>query len=145
MPVLGDIPVIGRLFQFKSKTKSKSNLVILLHPVILRDKEVSDRITNTKFNKVRSEQLLSQQDGTDRKEEFNKIPELNIVLKKKNVPGNSSLLNNSRAVIRPRKKIQPTASISPLGNSSTAPNLDLESQGYRWVEMPDGSFLFKRP
>ena len=145
VPVLGDIPVIGRLFQFKSKTKSKSNLVILLHPVILRDKEVSDRITNTKFNKVRSEQLLSQQDGTDSKEEFNKIPELNIVLKKKNVPGNSSLLNNSRAVIRPRKKIQPTTSISPLGNSSTAPNLDLESQGYRWVEMPDGSFLFKRP
>ena len=30
VPLLGDIPVVGRLFQYKSKTKSKTNLMIFL-------------------------------------------------------------------------------------------------------------------
>ncbi len=37
IPVLGDIPVLGRLFKYTVKQKRKSNLVILLTPYILRD------------------------------------------------------------------------------------------------------------
>ena len=40
IPILGDIPVLGRLFKHSIKQKRKSNLVILLTPYILRD--VSD-------------------------------------------------------------------------------------------------------
>lgn len=37
IPILGDIPVLGRLFKHSVKQKRKSNLVILLTPYILRD------------------------------------------------------------------------------------------------------------
>lgn len=37
IPILGDIPVLGRLFRHSVKQKRKSNLVILLTPYILRD------------------------------------------------------------------------------------------------------------
>jgi general secretion pathway protein D len=37
IPILGDIPVLGRLFKHTVKQKRKSNLIILLTPYILRD------------------------------------------------------------------------------------------------------------
>lgn len=37
IPILGDIPLLGRLFKHSVKQKRKSNLVILLTPYILRD------------------------------------------------------------------------------------------------------------
>jgi len=37
VPFLGDIPVIGRLFSSSSKKKTKSNLVIMLTPYIVKD------------------------------------------------------------------------------------------------------------
>ena len=37
IPILGDIPVLGRLFKHSIKQKRKTNLVILLTPYILRD------------------------------------------------------------------------------------------------------------
>lgn len=37
IPILGDIPLLGRLFRHSLKQKRKSNLVILLTPYILKD------------------------------------------------------------------------------------------------------------
>ena len=37
IPILGDIPVLGRLFKHSVKQKRKTNLIILLTPYILRD------------------------------------------------------------------------------------------------------------
>ncbi len=37
IPILGDIPVLGRLFKHSLKQKRKTNLIILLTPYILRD------------------------------------------------------------------------------------------------------------
>jgi len=37
VPLLGDIPVIGNLFKSTTKTKTKSNLVIMLTPYIVKD------------------------------------------------------------------------------------------------------------
>ena len=37
IPILGDIPLLGYLFKTKSKTRQKTNLMILLTPRIVRD------------------------------------------------------------------------------------------------------------
>jgi len=37
VPLLGDIPLLGWLFKSKSKTRKKTNLMILLTPHIVKD------------------------------------------------------------------------------------------------------------
>jgi general secretion pathway protein D len=37
VPLLGDMPVLGNLFRYRNTTKLKRNLMVFLHPVILRD------------------------------------------------------------------------------------------------------------
>jgi general secretion pathway protein D len=37
VPLLGDIPILGRLFQFKSVSRKKTNLLIMLTPRIIRE------------------------------------------------------------------------------------------------------------
>lgn len=39
IPILGDIPVIGALFRTTKKTKSKTNLLLVLTPYIVRDQD----------------------------------------------------------------------------------------------------------
>ncbi len=54
VPVLGDIPIIGGLFKHKRKSYRKSELVILLRPIIVKDdqqwasrlKQIQSRISN---------------------------------------------------------------------------------------------------
>ncbi len=57
VPLLGDIPFIGNLFRYKSKKKSKRNLMVFLHPTIMRNAEDSDYYSNLKYNELRSKQL----------------------------------------------------------------------------------------
>ncbi|HEX9206476.1 MAG TPA: hypothetical protein VF853_11180, partial [Candidatus Deferrimicrobiaceae bacterium] len=45
VPLLGDIPLLGRLFRFDSVTKKKTNLLIMLTPHII--KEPSDMVGRT--------------------------------------------------------------------------------------------------
>ena len=37
VPLLGDIPMLGYLFKYSTKTKRKTNLLILLTPYIIKD------------------------------------------------------------------------------------------------------------
>jgi general secretion pathway protein D len=37
VPLLGDIPILGYLFKYSTKTKRKTNLLILLTPYIIKD------------------------------------------------------------------------------------------------------------
>jgi general secretion pathway protein D len=37
VPLLGDIPLLGRLFRYETRKQSKTNLMVFLRPVVLRD------------------------------------------------------------------------------------------------------------
>jgi general secretion pathway protein D len=63
VPLLGDIPVLGALFRSKSSTVRKTNLMVFLHPVIVRDPVTGARIANSKYNYIRAEQLRKAEDG----------------------------------------------------------------------------------
>ncbi len=53
VPLLGDIPVLGKLFTFQKSTKSRANLMVFLRPTILRDHNDSAMVTNEKYNYIR--------------------------------------------------------------------------------------------
>ncbi|MEO5573365.1 MAG: type II secretion system secretin GspD [Gammaproteobacteria bacterium] len=63
VPLLGDLPVLGALFRSKSSTVRKTNLMVFLHPVIVRDPATGARIASSKYNYIRAEQLKKAEDG----------------------------------------------------------------------------------
>ncbi|OAI49257.1 hypothetical protein AYO45_03095 [Gammaproteobacteria bacterium SCGC AG-212-F23] len=57
VPLLGDVPVIGNLFQQKIRRFTKKNLVVFIKPIILHSAADSNSITNTKYEEIREEQI----------------------------------------------------------------------------------------
>jgi len=60
VPVLGSIPILGKLFQSSSESKVKKNLMVFLRPKILVDSESVSQISTEKYNFIKAEQLLKQ-------------------------------------------------------------------------------------
>jgi len=88
VPLLGDIPFLGRLFRFNSTTKTKQNLMIFLHPVILRDAETASDFSNSKYNSQRSRQLLyRQQEDESITKDPQELPEIKLYFDGKSVDG----------------------------------------------------------
>jgi len=63
VPLLGDIPYLGALFRSKSVNRDKVNLMVFLHPTILRDNETADSYSNAKYNYIRALQLEKDNEG----------------------------------------------------------------------------------
>jgi len=57
IPGLGDIPVLGHLFRFNRTTQTKQNLMVFIHPVILRDPATADAYTSRKYSYLRARQM----------------------------------------------------------------------------------------
>ena len=57
VPLLGDIPLLGHLFKSTATTKTKDNLMVFIHPVIIRDEATSNLVTNSKYNFLQARQL----------------------------------------------------------------------------------------
>ncbi|CAM2832063.1 type II secretion system secretin GspD [Vibrio neptunius] len=63
VPLLGDIPYLGRLFKSTSSQMQKSNLMVFIKPTIIRDGVTADGITQRKYNFIRAEQLYKAEQG----------------------------------------------------------------------------------
>lgn len=63
VPGLGDIPLLGNLFRYRNNDRRKSDLMVFLHPKILRDEFSEAAVSSEKYNYMRTEQLqMRQQD-----------------------------------------------------------------------------------
>ncbi|TPW41294.1 type II secretion system protein GspD [Mixta tenebrionis] len=49
VPLLGDIPLLGNLFSYKSKSREKRNLMLFIRPTIIRDQQHYDRASAGKY------------------------------------------------------------------------------------------------
>ena len=56
LPILGDIPILGRLFGNDRRTKDKTNLMVFLRPRIVRNVEDARQISAERYNTVRAAQ-----------------------------------------------------------------------------------------
>ena len=63
IPLLSDIPIIGELFKSRSRSRSKTNLMVFIRPTILRSREDGDRLTARRYDYVRDMQLLRNPDS----------------------------------------------------------------------------------
>ena len=57
VPLLGDLPLLGALFRFTSTEKTKQNLMVFIHPVILNDRATADAFTQQKYSYVKASQM----------------------------------------------------------------------------------------
>ena len=57
VPILGDIPVLGKLFQSKGNSRNKTNLMVFLRPTIIRTALDAQALTEERLNQVRVEDL----------------------------------------------------------------------------------------
>jgi general secretion pathway protein D len=54
IPLLGDIPWIGTLFKYESRNRKRTNLMVFLRPVILKDEKGASAITADRYEYIRN-------------------------------------------------------------------------------------------
>ncbi len=56
VPGLGDVPAVGALFRTDNRTRSKSNLMVFLRPVVVREAQESDALSLDRYELMRTKQ-----------------------------------------------------------------------------------------
>ncbi|MDP3824470.1 MAG: type II secretion system secretin GspD [Burkholderiales bacterium] len=64
IPLLGDIPYLGALFRNDTRTKTRTNLMVFLRPIIMRDAATSNKVSLDRYDLIRAEQKESQPKAT---------------------------------------------------------------------------------
>ncbi|MDE2627583.1 MAG: type II secretion system secretin GspD [Burkholderiales bacterium] len=97
VPLLGDIPYLGALFRSENRTHKKTNLMVFLRPVVMRDKASTNKLSLDRYDYIRAEQQNAQ-------------------------PVPNSILNiNESAVLAPIQRDATPAGSVPIPLGSTAP------------------------
>ena len=60
MPGLGDLPLFGNLFKADKRTRKKTNLMVFLRPVVVRDAAATDAYSIDRYEQMRSAQQQAQ-------------------------------------------------------------------------------------
>lgn len=60
VPLLGDLPLIGALFRSETRTRKRSNLMVFLRPVVMRDAEAAQRLSVGRYEQIRANQQAAQ-------------------------------------------------------------------------------------
>ena len=88
VPLLGDIPVLGALFRSDNRTRTKSNLMVFLRPVVLRTQDAANALTMDRYESIRAQQRGMQ-------------PSSNLVLPIKDAPVIPALIRAAPAASAP--------------------------------------------
>lgn len=60
VPVLGSIPGIGWLFRYTTRQRDKTNLMVFLRPLVIRDSSAAARVTGERYDYIRDVQIGQQ-------------------------------------------------------------------------------------
>jgi len=76
VPVLGSIPVLGRLFRFDKTKKLKRTLMVFIHPTIINDPSQAHLISQSKYTYLREQQQqLPEVEKLDVEPELDEFPD----------------------------------------------------------------------
>ncbi|HWS76632.1 MAG TPA: type II secretion system secretin GspD [Quisquiliibacterium sp.] len=53
VPLLGDLPFMGQLFRYDNRKRTKTNLLVFLRPIVLRDADAANSVTTSRYDYVR--------------------------------------------------------------------------------------------
>jgi general secretion pathway protein D len=54
VPLLGDIPYLGALFKYETRNRKRTNLMVFLRPVVLKDEKAAASITADRYEYIRN-------------------------------------------------------------------------------------------
>ncbi len=60
VPLLGSLPLVGNLFRSQNRTKNRTNLMVFLRPVVLRDAGSADKLSLDRYDLIRAQQKDTQ-------------------------------------------------------------------------------------
>ncbi|MDH4416032.1 MAG: type II secretion system secretin GspD [Acidovorax sp.] len=60
VPVMGDLPVVGSLFKSENRSRRKTNLMIFLRPIVVRDNATNDALVVDRYDAIRALQQNTQ-------------------------------------------------------------------------------------
>ena len=60
VPGLGDIPILGNLFKSKSRTRTKTNLMVFLRPTVIRNSPQSENVLADRYDYIRNMEIMTQ-------------------------------------------------------------------------------------
>lgn len=96
VPFLKDIPILGALFRYDSKSRKKSNLMVFLRPYVIKDAKAAEEITTN-----RQEYMQGKQDS------FKQLP---MLLPNENLP---TMEDVKTPLVNPGKLPPPAPTLRP--------------------------------
>lgn len=57
VPMLGDMPLIGRLFRSTHSKNTKQNLLVFIHPVVVDSDAVANKLSRNQYEQIRVQQM----------------------------------------------------------------------------------------
>ena len=60
VPLLGDIPLLGALFRSESRERKRTNLMVFLRPIVMRDGESANKFSTDRYEQIRGQQQTTQ-------------------------------------------------------------------------------------
>ena len=60
IPGLGDVPFFGNLFRAESRNRKKTNLMVFLRPVVVRDGTATEGLSMDRYEQMRGAQIQAQ-------------------------------------------------------------------------------------
>jgi len=99
VPLLGDIPYVGGLFRSEHRERKRTNLMVFLRPVVMRDQAASNKVSLDRYDYIRAQQLENQ-------------------------PPRSSILGINESPVLPQLRpdaVGPTGAPRPLGDTAPPP------------------------
>lgn len=118
IPGLSRIPYLGRLFRSDAASKQKRNLLVFLHPTIVRDGKSVNTLTQNRYSQVRGLQLI-----LDPKGNISRLPEQidDIYGRTQSNALNANRDSMTGVSTRPDTTATPAIDIRPLANAQKQP------------------------
>ncbi len=107
-PFLGDLPFIGALFRYETKTRVKTNLMVFLRPYVVRTTEQSDALTNDRYGLMK-----------EMRDDYQ--PNVRVLSNESLTPLPSALGGGAPFVTPGSTSVEPTASPLPGGPPPRTP------------------------
>lgn len=60
VPGIGDVPFLGQFFRYDNRRRQKTNLMVFLRPVVVRNEDQAQGIVTNRYDYMRSQQQLNQ-------------------------------------------------------------------------------------
>jgi len=108
VPLLSSIPIIGNLFKSSGRTRTKSNLMLFLRPIVIRTQAEADKLTMNRYDSIRSQQMST-------------LPDKSLLMRVNDAPVVPALKRDTH--VDPAVPLDPAIESVPLPSVSPIPDL----------------------